>query len=152
MYLNHVLLIIGMWNANKKSVSFFRYQSINLFQSIMGRRFNGDVGRPRRAYQFLLSVTIVQTQAAEWKTTTGPWPLDTTDYKWPDVASTQTFLWHADNSAIIVNTLRPRTNGRHFPDDILSRFSLKRTCELRLKFHWNLFLGVQLAIFQHWFR
>ena len=31
-------------------------------------------------------------------------------------------------------------------------FSWMKLYEFRLKFHWNLFLGVQLTIFQHWFR
>ena len=31
-------------------------------------------------------------------------------------------------------------------------FSWMKMFELRLKFHWSLFLRVQLTIFQHWFR
>ena len=42
--------------------------------------------------------------------------------------------------------------GRHFPDDILNTFSWMEMYELRLRFHWSLFLRVQLAIFHHWFR
>ena len=34
----------------------------------------------------------------------------------------------------------------------LDVFSWIEMFELRLKFHWNLFLGVWLTIFQHWFR
>ena len=33
-----------------------------------------------------------------------------------------------------------------------STFSWMKMFEFRLKFHWNLFLRVQLTIFQHWFR
>ena len=33
-----------------------------------------------------------------------------------------------------------------------SSFSLMKMFEWRLNIHWNLFLRVQLAIFQHWFR
>ena len=33
-----------------------------------------------------------------------------------------------------------------------SAFSWKKMSEFRLKFHWSLFLRVQLTIFQHWFR
>ena len=33
-----------------------------------------------------------------------------------------------------------------------SAFSWMKIFELRLKFHWSLFLRVQLTIFQHWFR
>ena len=32
-----------------------------------------------------------------------------------------------------------------------SAFSWIKIYKFRLKFHWNLFLGVQLTIFQHWF-
>ena len=31
-------------------------------------------------------------------------------------------------------------------------FSWMKIYKFRLRFHWNLFLGVQLTIFQHWFR
>ena len=51
-----------------------------------------------------------------------------------------------------VNTLRPRQKGCHFADDTSKRISLKmKMLEFRLKFHWILFLRVQLTIFQHWF-
>ena len=51
-----------------------------------------------------------------------------------------------------VNTLRPRQNGRHFPDDTFKCIYLMKIYKLRLQFHWSLFLRVQLTIFQHWFR
>ena len=54
-----------------------------------------------------------------------------------------------------LNTLRPRQNGRHFADDIFKRIFLKenvKMSEFRLKFHWSLFIRVQLTIFQHCFR
>ena len=41
----------------------------------------------------------------------------------------------------VFNTCRPRKNDRHFADDILNCIFLY---ELRLEFHWNLFLRVQL--------
>ena len=44
-----------------------------------------------------------------------------------------------------INTLGPIQNNYHFADDM-------KLFELRLRFHWSLFLRVQLAIFQHWFR
>ena len=47
-----------------------------------------------------------------------------------------------------LNTARMRKIGRHFSGDVF-RFNMY---EYRLRFHWNLFLKVQLAIFQHWFR
>ena len=51
-----------------------------------------------------------------------------------------------------LNTLRPRQNGRHFPDDIFKRIFLNEKVWTPIKFHWNLFLRVQLTISQHWFR
>ena len=53
------------------------------------------------------------------------------------------------DTAII--TLRPRRNGYQFTDDIIKCIFLK-TCKFRLRFHWSLFLRVQLKLFQHWFR
>ena len=54
------------------------------------------------------------------------------------------------NSHLNINTLRPRQNGRHFPDDIFKSIFFKmKMHELWLRFHWNLFLRVHLAIFQH---
>ena len=53
----------------------------------------------------------------------------------------------------IFNILRPRRNGRHFVDDIFKcSFLNKNVLISRLRFHWSLFLRVQLTIFQHCFR
>ena len=46
------------------------------------------------------------------------------------------------------NTLRPRQNGRHLPDDI---FRMKMY-KFQLRFYCSWFPSVQLTIFQHWFR
>ena len=48
-----------------------------------------------------------------------------------------------------IDTLRPRQNGRLFPDTFWIGFSWMKMYEFRLEFHWGLFL---LTIFQHWFR
>ena len=52
-----------------------------------------------------------------------------------------------------LNTLRPRQNGRHFPDDIFKWIFLNQnvwiSINILLKF---LPRGLQLTIFQHWFR
>ena len=48
-----------------------------------------------------------------------------------------------------VNTLRPRQDGRYFADNVLKCIFLSKMCEFRLRFHWSLFLRVQLTIFQH---
>ena len=50
-----------------------------------------------------------------------------------------------------INTLRPRQNGRQFPDDIFKCIFLMKISALWLRFHWSLFPRVQLTIFQHWF-
>ena len=39
-----------------------------------------------------------------------------------------------------------------FQTTFSSAFSWMKKYEFRLRFHWNLFLGVQLTISQHWFR
>ena len=51
-----------------------------------------------------------------------------------------------------LNTMRPRQNGRHFQTTFSNGFCWMKLYEFRLKFHWSLFLGVQLTIFQHWCR
>ena len=51
-----------------------------------------------------------------------------------------------------VNTLRPRQYGGHFADDIFKCILLNEIFEFSWKFHWCLFLRVQLTIFQHCFR
>ena len=49
------------------------------------------------------------------------------------------------NSAVLFNTLRPRQNCRHSPDDILNPFSWINIYEFRIK---RSFLRVQLTIIQ----
>ena len=51
----------------------------------------------------------------------------------------------------IMNSLRPRQNGRHFPENIFI-FLERKMYEFRLQFHWSLFLRVQFTIFQHRFK
>ena len=50
------------------------------------------------------------------------------------------------------NTLRPRQNGHRFADDTFKRIFLNGNVRIWLRFHWSLFLRVQLTIFQHWLR
>ena len=47
-----------------------------------------------------------------------------------------------------VNTLRLKQYGHHFAD----AFSWKEMFVFWFKFHWSVFLNVQLTISQHWFR
>ena len=52
--------------------------------------------------------------------------------------------WPSNNSDLtgnLLNTLRPRQNGRHFPDDILKRIFLNKNIVFWWKFHWNMFPG-----------
>ena len=49
-----------------------------------------------------------------------------------------------------INTMRPRQNGSHFPSNIF-RCIFFQMFEFRFRFHWSLFLKVQLTIFQDWF-
>ena len=52
----------------------------------------------------------------------------------------------------LINTLRPRQDGRHFPDDTSKWISWMKMYKFWLRFHWSLFPMIQLIIFQHWFR
>ena len=47
---------------------------------------------------------------------------------------------------LTLNTLRPRQDGRHFPDDIFKCISWMKMFEFWLKSHWSLFLRVQYSI------
>ena len=49
-----------------------------------------------------------------------------------------------------LNTLRPRRNGRHFTHHIFKCIFFNENVWISIKFHWSLFLGVQLTIFHHW--
>ena len=50
-----------------------------------------------------------------------------------------------------INSISPRQDGCHFADDCFKCSFLNEMYEFRLKCHAGL-LGVQLTIFQHWFR
>ena len=50
------------------------------------------------------------------------------------------------------NSLRPRKMAAVSPTTLLNAFSWMKMLEFWLKFHWSLFLRVQLTIFQNWFR
>ena len=53
----------------------------------------------------------------------------------------------------IHNALRVQDKMAAFSQMTLSNaFSWMKMLEFRLRFHWSLFLGAQLTIFQHWFR
>ena len=52
---------------------------------------------------------------------------------------------------IVINTLRPRDMDAIFQTTFSNAFSSMKNVFL-LKFHWSLFLVVQLTIFHHWFR
>ena len=63
-------------------------------------------------------------------------------------------IWkcHQPQATMFVNTLRPRQNGYHFPDNIFKRTVLNENCCILMKCYWNLFPKVQSTTFQHWFR
>ena len=56
------------------------------------------------------------------------------------------------NKMNIFNSSFPRQNGLQFGRQHFNVFSWMEMIEFRLKFHWNLFPGVQLTISQHCFR
>ena len=53
---------------------------------------------------------------------------------------------------MIFNTLRSRQMATIFQIIYSNEFSWMKLYEFQLKFHWILFLRVQLTIFQHWLR
>ena len=50
-----------------------------------------------------------------------------------------------------LNTLRPRQNGRQFPN-VFNAFLWMKIVGFRLNFHWTMFSRVKLTIDQCWFR
>ena len=56
----------------------------------------------------------------------------------------------ADHWYWYLNTLRPRQNGRHFPDDIFKCIFLNENVSITIKFSLK-FPRAKLTIFQHWF-
>ena len=65
------------------------------------------------------------------------------------------FLWvtFMQSCKSCISTHRGRDKMDAIFQTILSNaFSWMNMLEFRLKFHWSLFLRVQLTIFQHWFR
>ena len=77
-------------------------------------------------YLYIESAPWLDTLGLEWVMSPPPWHLILTH-------------WGRDNMAISQKTLS-------------STFSWMKVIEFWLIFHWNLFLRVQLAISQHWFR
>ena len=56
------------------------------------------------------------------------------------------------DAAFYFNTLRPRKMDAIFQTTFSNAFSSMNMYEFLSKFHWSLFLWVQLTIFHHWFR
>ena len=70
----------------------------------------------------------------------------------PPTADKETNSCSVFRDRSLVNTLRPRQNGRHFWTTFSNAFYWMKMFELRLKFHWSTYLRVQLTIPQQWFR
>ena len=72
--------------------------------------------------------------------------------------SVQLWIIHQTDGGCSVAPLSPLTHWGRDKKDAISQttfsnaFSWMKLLEFWLKFHWNLFLRVQLTIFQHWFR
>ena len=54
--------------------------------------------------------------------------------------------------SLLINTLRPRQNGRLFADDTFKRIFVNEYIRIAIKISLKLFPRVKLTIFQHWFR
>ena len=54
--------------------------------------------------------------------------------------------------SISVTPSPPAQNGHHIVDNIFKWIFFNKKVPIWLKFHWSLFLRVQLTITQHWFR
>ena len=63
-------------------------------------------------------------------------------------------IWHRSVNRYLIdlNTLRPRQNGRHFPDDIFKSIFLFENVWIWINISLKKFRKFELIIFQHWFR
>ena len=59
---------------------------------------------------------------------------------------------HVQGWLLFTKLISPGQNGRHFADDIFRCIFMNESFIFCLKFHWSLFLRVQMTITQHWFR
>ena len=59
-------------------------------------------------------------------------------------------LWRPCNENGAYNSLRPRQNGYHFPDDVFKCISLNGSVRISLKVSLNMM--IKLTICQHWWR
>ena len=109
------------------------------------------------AYQFVQANNQVTSKLR----TTGPfargihrWPVDSPHKRASKADSVYMSSYlHAQWLLCHVNTLRPRQDGRHFPDDIFQMHFLEwKFINFDWGFHWSLFPRVQLTIFHHRFR
>ena len=69
------------------------------------------------------------------------------------------FKWITEHRGLLHDTVMSNLTHRgqdemaaNFRSTISNAFSWMRIHKFRLRFHWSLFLSVQLTIFQHWFR
>ena len=67
-----------------------------------------------------------------------------------DIIGSHNGLWPVEPQAII--TLRPRQMDAISQTTFSNAFSWMKIFEYRLKFHWSLFIRVELTKSQHWFR
>ena len=73
------------------------------------------------------------------------------------VAVDEFILWRSDEcirclKVGIISTLRPRQNGRYFPDDNFKCIFLNENVWISIAVSLKFVPRVQLTIFQHWFR
>ena len=64
----------------------------------------------------------------------------------------QAWYWAISIFVVRLTTFRRRQNDRRFQTIFAKTFSWLRMYEFRSRFHWSLFLRVQLTIFHHWLR
>ena len=60
--------------------------------------------------------------------------------------------WMRDMHVNFANTLRPRQDGRQFPDDIFKWIFWNENVWISIKISLKFVLRVQLAVSRHWFR
>ena len=81
-----------------------------------------------------------------------PWPMTGQGHNWREVVMVRLWNHLLCSRHQQINTLMSEQNNYHFTGSIFKHIFHEKNFEFWIKFHWNMFLGVQLMIHQHWFR
>ena len=132
-------ILINYYICNFKCISNIQF-CLNLTDGfcVIDRILCADLAFYARKYRVFIEydssdIYIIETSSLSIITTRQYW-------LWVSPTWVRLKHWGRDKMAVISQTI------------LVNAFSWMEMLKFRLKFHWSLFLRVQLTIFQHWFR